>query len=98
MGNRRHSAYRLSVTKTLFTAEAVSRGGRLGRIKTPDGLLEITARESEAHAGEDLAHAIVVQEQDNEIDLAAARRAVPSGRRTDNSRQINYDQECSGSS
>jgi Ohr subfamily peroxiredoxin len=28
--------------KTLFTAEAISRGGRSGTIKTPDGLLDIT--------------------------------------------------------
>src|ERR1039457_3283077 len=28
--------------KTLFTAEAISKGGRSGTIKTPDGLLNIT--------------------------------------------------------
>jgi len=28
--------------KTLFTAEAVSRGGRSGTIQTPDGLLNVT--------------------------------------------------------
>ncbi len=28
--------------KTLFTAEAISRGGRSGTIQTPDGLLNIT--------------------------------------------------------
>jgi Ohr subfamily peroxiredoxin len=28
--------------KTLFTAEAVSKGGRSGSIQTPDGLLDIT--------------------------------------------------------
>lgn len=28
--------------KTLFTAEAISKGGRSGTIQTPDGLLEVT--------------------------------------------------------
>ena len=28
--------------KTLFTAEAISKGGRSGTIKTPDGLLNVT--------------------------------------------------------
>jgi osmotically inducible protein OsmC len=28
--------------KTLFTAEAISKGGRSGNIKTPDGLLDVT--------------------------------------------------------
>ena len=28
--------------KTLFTAEAISKGGRSGNIKTPDGLLNVT--------------------------------------------------------
>ncbi|MGA3285704.1 MAG: hypothetical protein ABSD57_14765 [Verrucomicrobiota bacterium] len=28
--------------KTLFTAEAISKGGRSGTIRTPDGLLDVT--------------------------------------------------------
>jgi organic hydroperoxide reductase OsmC/OhrA len=28
--------------KTLFTAEAISKGGRSGTIETPDGLLNVT--------------------------------------------------------
>jgi len=30
------------IMKTLFTAEAISKGGRSGNIKTPDGLLDVT--------------------------------------------------------
>jgi hypothetical protein len=30
------------IMKTLFTAEAISKGGRSGSIKSPDGLLNIT--------------------------------------------------------
>ena len=29
--------------KTLFTAEAISKGGRSGTIHTPDGLLDVTS-------------------------------------------------------
>ncbi len=30
------------MTKTLFTAEAISKGGRSGTIRTPNGLLDVT--------------------------------------------------------
>ena len=30
------------IMKTLFTAEAISKGGRSGTIQTPDGLLNVT--------------------------------------------------------
>ena len=36
------SVYWLSHMKTLFTSEAVSKGGRSGTIKSPDGLLDVT--------------------------------------------------------
>ena len=42
MGNRRYSNYRLTVIKTVRTVGTVSRGGRSGSIKSPDGLLAIT--------------------------------------------------------
>jgi len=31
-----------AILKTLFTAEAISKGGRSGTIHTPDGLLDVT--------------------------------------------------------
>ena len=31
-----------AIMKTLFTAEAISKGGRSGTIQTPDGLLNVT--------------------------------------------------------
>lgn len=36
--------------KTLFTAEAISRGGRSGTIQTPDGLLNVTLGNPLEHA------------------------------------------------
>jgi Ohr subfamily peroxiredoxin len=32
----------ITIMKTLFTAEAISKGGRSGTIKSPDGLLDVT--------------------------------------------------------
>jgi Ohr subfamily peroxiredoxin len=58
--------------KTLFTAEAISKGGRSGTIRTPDGLLDVTL-------GNPLVKGIAKRGSNSELLFAGAYSACYHG-------------------